>query len=58
MQSGLPDNVVAAFGESSDAFRACLWLMSMEEEIFDRFGKHPVDLTVVQLREIFGVRVH
>jgi len=54
----LPANVVAAFGFCPEALGICAWLISMEGEIFERFGRHPVDLTVVQLREVFGVVVH
>ena len=58
MQIELPTNVVAAFGQTPDTIGACLWLISVEGEVWERYGCHPVDLTVPQLREIFGVVVH
>lgn len=58
MDVELPANVVAAFGMTYEAFECACLLVSMEDEIIARFRCHPVDLTVVQLREVFGVVVH
>jgi hypothetical protein len=54
----LPENVLAVFGDSPESFLACLWLIAMEGDIFERFGKHPVDLTAAQLCEVLRITLH
>ena len=54
----LPANVVEAFGLTDEALAVSCWLLSGEVDIEGRFGKRPGDLTVAELREVFGVVVH
>ena len=57
MQIELPANVVSAFGVGEQAFSACCWMVACEDEIFERYGCHPVELSGEQVREFFGVVV-
>lgn len=55
MQVELPVNVVEVFGIGEQALSACCWMVVSEDEIFERYGCHPYELSGGQVREFFGI---